>query len=376
MKIIVVGAGAAGLAAAFTTSSAGHEVHVFDPTPDKAAAFVAAGRLAPVVEVEFGETAMTTLCLAANKRWDSWSEQLQPFAPNDDWYQRSAMIVAARDNDDIASIRRLADYQSDLGLQVEALNARSIRKLEPALSPNVVGGLLVEQDHMVDNRILLSALRDACRHYGATFVAERVHSAGPRNVETDNGSFSADAVILAAGAWMSQIVLEPGLKPIAVHPVKGQILRLESSPTSIFPTHPIDGLDVYLVPRTSGELVVGASVEDLGFDDTITAGAVYELLKRGRELVPGIDEMKVAETSVGFRPATLDHTPVIGAIGPDGPFVAAGLYRNGILLAPTIGDEVLHWVQGSPVSKWVEPFTPHQNSSATDTNPTTTPQVQ
>lgn len=361
MDVVVVGAGIAGLSAAYTISRAGHTVTILDPDPTQAAATVAAGRLAPVVEATFGESDLTRLCLEANSQWKPWADDLKPYA-DDHWYQRSGMIMAARDHDDAAAISRLVDYKTSLGLDIKPLTSRKLRRLEPALSPKIHSGALAADDDMVDNRLLLKALLSASRSLGATLCGERVVKADANTVHTAGNVFQADAVILAPGAWLSTIELSNDVPTVDCRPVKGQILRLATTGSSVFPRHPIDGLDVYLVPRSSGELVIGATVEDVGFDDSVTAGAVHELLRRGRELVPGIDEMSLVETSVGFRPATGDHAPVIGPLGPDGPFIVTGLYRNGILLAPVIGDEALSWISGKDMSPIVRPFRPKGRS--------------
>jgi glycine oxidase len=144
---------------------------------------------------------------------------------------------------------------------------------------------------------------------------------------------------------------------VAVRPVKGQIIRLRATSRSLAPTHVVRGSQVYLVPRPDGEVVVGATVEERGEDLTVTAGAVHELLRAAWELVPGIAEMELVETAAGLRPATPDNRPLIGPCS-EGPVVATGHYRNGILLAPITADAVVALLTGGDLIPEVEAFAP------------------
>ena len=227
----------------------------------------------------------------------------------------------ARDNDDLAALDHLAAFQRDLGLEVTKMRAGVCRELEPGLAPGIRGGLLVASDHQVDPRALVAALLEACRGAGVRFVAERV-SAVPDD----------ELVVVAAGCWSGDIA---GVD-VAIRPVKGQLLRLRGKPGI---ERNIRGLDVYIVPRPDGEVVVGATVEERGFDTTVTAGAVHELLRAAIELVPDIAELELVEVSAGLRPASPDNQPVIERRGD--VIIATGHYRNGVLLAPLTADLVL-----------------------------------
>jgi glycine oxidase len=226
----------------------------------------------------------------------------------------------------------------------------------------VRGGILVAGDHQVDNRALVEALREACRRAGVVHLAARVaavqHTRGRvRGVTLADGSaLPAGAVVLAAG-WQTAAI--EGLpEPLPLRPVKGQLLHLRGPVDVPLTTRTVRGLEVYVVPRADGRLVVGATVEERGADRAVTAGGVYELLRAAYELLPGVTELELVETTAGLRPGTPDNAPLIGQAGVDGLVVAAGHYRNGVLLAPVTADAVAALVGGAPVPDEVAAFRP------------------
>jgi len=321
------------------------DVTVYDPDPARAAAHVAAGMLAPVTELHYGEEALLALNLDSARRWPAFAAALVADAGVDPGYVQSGTVAVARDADDVAALDALRCYQTELGLHAEWLTGRELRRREPTLAPTVRGGLFVAGDHQVESRRLLRALRAAGAGRGVRLVAEAITDAAAL------AGLAADAVVVAAGWCSSQLV--PGLP---VRPVKGQVLRLRSTSRSVLPTHVLRGRDVYVVPRHD-EVVLGATVEEAGPDTTVTAGAVHELLRAAWELVPGIAEAELVECAAGLRPATPDNAPIIGAID-DRTVVATGHYRNGVLLAPVTADAVAELVDTGCSPDVVGPFTP------------------
>jgi glycine oxidase len=309
--------------------------------------------LAPVTEVHYGEESLLTLNRAAADSWPGFVADLESAAGLEIGYRTSGTLSIARDGDDMAALDELATYQDKLGLDVERLRARQARQLEPALSPRIRGGLLVRGDHSVDNRALVRALRAAVAAAGVSFVAEAV---------TDLRSLEAATVVVAAGAASGRLL--PGLP---VRPVKGQLLHLRGSSPLIGRT--VRGEDVYLVPRADGRLVAGASVEEQGFDRRVTAGAVHELLRAARELLPDVDELELVGTAVGLRPGSPDNAPLLGTVPvPDGSraeriVVASGHYRNGVLLTPLTGQLVTDLLSDGTVPALMEPFSPDRFGS-------------
>ncbi|MPY91533.1 MAG: glycine oxidase ThiO [Acidimicrobiia bacterium] len=347
MRVAVLGAGVIGLSVAWRCARRGMEVTVHDPAPARAAANVAAGMLAPVTELHAGEEALLALNLESARRWPSFAAELAGDAGCDPGYVTCGTVAVARDLDDLRVLDDLHAQQVGLGLQVERLSGREVRRREPALAPSARGGLFVGGDHQVDNRRLLSALRRAA---GARAVG--MVTTSPEDPPAMR-ALDADAVVVAAG-WRSP-ALVPGL---AVRPVKGQVLRLRSDGRSVLPAHVVRGLDVYVVPR-GDEVVVGATVEDVGEDLTVRAGAVHDLLHDAADLVPGVAEAELVECGVGLRPATPDNAPLIGALD-ERTVVATGHYRNGILLAPVTADAVAELLVSGEAPDVVAPFRPER----------------
>lgn len=365
-QVHVVGGGVIGLACAWELSRNGHDVTVVAPDPGHdGASWVAAGMLAPVTEAQFGESALTALLLEGAARWPDFAAALESASGETIGYDTSGTLTVALDASDRASLDDLLAYQHALGLRATRRSASECRRLVPALSPSLRGGIDVPGDHFVDNRAVLGALVAACRAAGVSFEHGRISgvAAGPELVLADARRLRADLVVLAAGVGLADIAGLGGGRP-EVRPVKGHILRLGPPPGSAAPLVPrtvrglVRGHSVYLVPRPDGSLVVGATVEERGTDTTVQAGAVHELLCDARAIVPGVDELELREAAAGLRPGTPDNTPRIGWSGLDGVLVATGHYRNGILLAPLTAAVVADLVDRRPVTPLIEALAP------------------
>jgi glycine oxidase len=343
--VAVIGGGAIGLAIAWRSALRGLSVTVVDGAPGSGASHFAAGMLAPVTEVHYGEESLLQLNLAAAARYPSFVAKLEEAARTTVGYRQCGTLAIAFDTDDRAALDDLQRYQASLGLTSTPLTSRECRSLEPFLAPSVRGGLLVEGDHQVNNRLLVNGLLTACTNAGVEFRRQRATEIvidGDRVIGVDD--VRAERTVLAAGCWSADLL---GLPPSAlppVRPVKGQILRLHDNPTRPLIKHNVRaivrGRPIYLVPRENGEIVLGATSEELGFDQTVTVGGVAELLADARELLPGISELALAESSAGLRPGSPDNAPLIGPSELPGLVIATGHYRNGILLAPVTADAI------------------------------------
>ena len=366
----VVGGGIIGLACAWELSDRGHEVTVLGPVAGRdAAAWVAAGMLAPVTEAHFGEDAHTELLLEGARRWPGFATALEAATGHTIGYDTSGTVTVALDASDRAGLDDLLQYQLSLGLGAERRSASECRRLIPALSPAVRGGIEVSGDHQVDNRALLGALVAACRHRGVAFLSTRVAGVapGPELVLGDGRRVGSDVVVLAAGVGMSALRGLEGAGIPPVRPVKGHILRLGPVDEPVAGRAPllnrtvrglVHGRSVYLVPRRNGSVVVGATVEERGVDIAVRAGAVHDLLRDARAIVPGIDEMELHESATGLRPATPDNMPCIGWTALVGVLAATGHYRNGILLAPLTAAAVADMVAHQHVEPLIEALAP------------------
>ncbi|HKE52096.1 MAG TPA: glycine oxidase ThiO [Actinomycetes bacterium] len=370
--VIVIGGGVIGLAIGWRAARAGLTVVVVDPAPGAGASSVAAGMLAPVAEVSYTEEPLLRLSLAAAERYPSFVTELAADSGADPGYRQCGTLAVAMDADDAAVIDELYAFQRELGLPVERLTGRACRELEPLLAPTVAGGLLVSGDHQIDNRRLVTALLAAVDRFPVRLVPARaellVEDDQAVGVRLDGGAeLRARTVVVAAGYASAAV---PGL-PTAVippiRPVKGQILRLRmSGGYRDVLSRTLRGLargsSVYLVPRTDGELVVGATVEERT-DTTVTAGGAYELLRAAREVFPVIDELELVETTAGLRPGSPDNAPLLGPTALAGLALATGHYRNGILLAPITADVLTEFLVTGTVPELAEPFRPDRFST-------------
>jgi glycine oxidase len=355
----VVGGGVIGLSIAWRAASAGLDITVLDPDPGRGASWVAAGMLAPVTEAHYGEESLLTLNLASAAAWPAFAAELAGAGGVDPRYHPCGTLATARDGDDLAALEHLRRYQEGLGLDTERLRSRECRRLEPALAPGVRGGVLVRGDHQVDTRRLVPALLAACRRAGVEVRAARAVAVdGPTVVLPDDELVTGDVAVLTAGAWAGAPGLLAAGAALPVRPVKGQVVRLRSADGRPLLSRVIRGLEIYLVPRPDGELVLGATMEERGFDTTVTAGAVAELLRAAIELVPSIDDLEWVEARAGLRPGTPDNAPLIGATATEGVVVAAGHHRNGILLTPVTASAVVELLTTGAVPEVAAPFSP------------------
>ncbi|MER6436520.1 MULTISPECIES: glycine oxidase ThiO [unclassified Streptomyces] len=371
--VLVVGGGVIGLVTAWRAAQRGFRTAVVDPEPGGGAAQVAAGMLAAVTELHHGEQTLLGLNLASARRYPDFVAELTEATGQDLGYRRCGTLAVALDSDDRAHLRELHALQNRSGLDSEWLSGRECRRLEPMLAPGVRGGLRVDGDHQIDPRRLAKALVMACERAGVVFHrtwAERLTVVRERatGVVTSAGEQpSAGRVVLAAGSLSGRLEGLPDEVRPPVRPVKGQVLRL-TVPKRYAPflsrtvRAVVRGSQVYLVPRESGELVVGATSEELGWDTTVTAGGVYELLRDAHELVPGITELPLTETRAGLRPGSPDNAPMLGPTGLDGLLLATGHHRNGVLLTPVTGDVMAHVLASGELPEEARPFTPHRFS--------------
>jgi glycine oxidase len=368
--VVVVGGGVIGLGIAWRAALAGLRVTVVDDAPGRGASWAAAGMLAPVTEVHYGERALLRLNLAAAARWPEFVAELEQCAGASVGYRRCGTLTVARDSDDNAALEDLYRFQRGLGLQVERLRGRECRQLEPGLVSSVRGGILAAGDHQVDNRAMVAALLTACNRAGVQsrpgrVAAVRVERDRVRGVVLAGGEpLEASTVVLAAGCWSGTLGgLPPGALP-PVRPVKGQLLHLRGPAEEPLCQRNVRGLEVYVVPRGDGRVVIGATVEEQGFDTTITAGAVHDLLRAAFELLPEVPELELIETVAGLRPGSPDNAPLLGPSQLEGLVIAAGHYRNGILLTPVTAEAMAELLVTGRVPAAITRFSPRRFAAA------------
>lgn len=366
--VAIIGGGAIGLASAWRLAEAGHAVVVCDPDPGAAATHASAGMIAPVSETHFGEEDLQRLNLAGAARWPGFANELEEATGAPSGYRTTGSLAVAFDNDDKRALDRLHEHQVALGLPVERVDPSACRRRVPLLSPRLRGGLWIEGDHQADNRQLTRTLVQAADTAGVTIERTAVSAlaADGNRVEgvvlADGRRVPADVVVLAAGAWSGSIDGVPATAAPPVRPVKGQILRLRGPADDPVLDTCIRGLvrgrALYVVPRTDGRIVVGATQEEMGFDTRVTAEGVHDLLRDTIDLCPGLADLELVETTAGLRPGTPDNAPVVGASEIPGLIIATGHFRHGILLAPITADAVVELAAGRSAPPELGPFGP------------------
>ena len=340
-KTVVIGAGVVGLGIAWRLAQAGCEVSVYDRgAAGRGASWAAAGMLAAGVETEPGEEPLLPLALESQLLWPDFARELEAISGISVGYRDEGTIVVALNRDDAEQLRHTYEFQKGLGLDLHWLSAMEARRREPHFKPGIAAAVFSPNDHQADNRQLALALAVAARAAGAELhehcAVHEIVLAGERacGVVSDRGREPADTVVLAAGAWSREIGGIPPAYLPPVRPIKGQMLALQMDPAAPLLSHVVWMPHGYLVPRRDGRLIVGATVEERGFDPALTAGGMLALLDGAWRTVPAIEELPIIETWVGFRPGSRDDAPMLGPSGIDGLVIATGHHRNGILLTP------------------------------------------
>jgi glycine oxidase len=354
LDAIVVGAGAIGLACAWRAALRGLRVRVLErAAPAAGASGVAAGMLAPVGEATWGEERFLDLALASHRAWPRFAAELEAAIGAEPGYRELGALHVALDRDEADELRRRFELMRELGLAARWLRPREARRLEPGLTPSFAAAVHAPHEAAVVPRRVVEAFAQAASDSGVEIVgdAEVVGSLfeGDRlvGVETADGAeHRAEHTVLAAGAWSGSADWLPAEARPPVRPVKGQILTLSGPKGRAVCERIVASERVYLVPRVDGSLVVGATVEEMGFDLRITAGGVHELLREAYRALPDVAELELADSVAGLRPGTPDNAPIIGAGAVNGLVLATGHFRNGILLAPITAEAVAAMLAG------------------------------
>lgn len=325
--------------------------------------------LAADAEMEYEEPELHRFSVKSRELWPEFVAELEEASGRDVDYRVDETLMVAEDRDAREALRRRYEFLAGENLEVEWLSGSEARDFEPFLSPEVRAAVRAPSDHQVDNRKLIGALVEGLRGEGGHVEEETEVRAiqgdpdreGVRAI-ADETTYRAEWGIVAAGAWSGRLdgLPEP---PPPIRPVRGQVIELELVPPFGL-SHVVRGSEAYLVPKGDDRLMIGATSEELGFDRAVTAGGLYRLLEGGRRAVPGIDELRVRDLVVGFRPASRDHRPVLGPSGTRRIVYATGHYRHGILLAPITAREIERFIVEGERSRWLSQFSPNRFSAA------------
>jgi len=340
MRVVIVGAGVAGLATGWRLAQKGVRVTVIDRAqPGRGASWAAAGMIAAGAETGEATSPEAELARRSRALWPDFAHEIEQLSGIAIGYAQDGALLVATTRQQAADFAQRARNSNEL----VALTDEEARKMEPRLGGDVCGALLATKDARVDNRKLGDALTLCLRKAGGRIVPNdpvmRIDPDGARGIQvcTSFGIYEADAVVLAAGAWSGQV---PGLPAGALPPVrpfKGEMVSLRPPRDAALPQRVVWGHDIYLVPR-GNRLLVGATLEDAGFDTRITAKALDWLAERAVALMPELRKWRIEEHWAGLRPASPDGLPILGPSAIEGLYVASGQHRNGILFAPSVAE--------------------------------------
>jgi glycine oxidase len=345
---IVIGGGIVGCAVAYELASRGIPVTIVDARGvGRGATHASAGILSPYIEGH-DHGALLDLGVESLRLYEDFVARAVADSGRPVFFSRSGTLEVALAEDSVELLRSSAVALQGRGVTCELLDARAAREAEPLLTAGVQAALLVPEHAFVAAPQLVTALADAARAKGARFVSAAVGRVraidGALSVETDDGVLRARSVVLAAGSWSGTIELE-GVPALPVRPVRGQLLRLGWTGERL--RHATWGARCYLVPWSDGTLLVGATVEETGFDERTTVAGVRDLLEAACELVPGAWKAGFLDARAGLRPASPDGLPIVGAsMTLPGLIYATAHYRTGVLLAPLTARLVTSLVLG------------------------------
>lgn len=339
MNIVIIGAGVAGLGIGWRLSQAGCNVTILERAqPAMGASWAAAGMLAVTAELEDAAEPERQLAMRAHALWPAFATELEEVSGRSVYLSADGALLLAGDAAELETMRARA--QADLAI----MGPNQARALVPLLGSNV-GGLWSPHEAHVDNRALGEALTIAFLKAGGTILpneaAVRFEVDGGKvsGVQSPYRRYQADAVLIAAGAWTGL------LDAVPIAPVKGEMIALVPPDPAQLPAPVVWGQHVYCVPR-HGRLLIGATVEEAGFDTSPTRAARDQLWSRAARLMPAVADWTLADHWAGLRPKSPDGLPLLGPARDAGLFVASGQYRNGILFTPAIAQEMADLILG------------------------------
>jgi len=366
--VLIVGAGIMGTSAAWELARHGLSCLVLERSvPGAEASSAAAGILGAQAEAH-APGPMTELCLASRARYEKFASTLVAETRIDVGYRACGVLRVGFEREAVTKLKQSSAWQRKRGLSVEQLTTQKLVALEPGLSQTLAGGVRFADDCRVEPRALLRALHIAALTRGVRFQSgafvRRIALEDDRavGVVLDDGTLlRAKNVLVAAGSWTS-LIDGLGIPAGRVIPARGQIVELELPAPPL--GHVVFGPGAYLVPRDDGRLLIGSTLEFVGYERQVTAGAVRDLLQSAIALVPALERAALRDTWSNFRPYTKDELPLLGPTRIPGLFLSAGHYRNGILLAPISAKIVGACITGRKPPLDIAAFSPDRHAIA------------
>jgi glycine oxidase len=347
--VMIIGAGVIGLSVARELSRRNSVAVLERGKVGQGTSWAAAGMLSPQSEADEAGP-FFELCRSSLQMFPAWIRELESESGVDSMYARDGLLSLATSAEEMAVFARRADWQKRAGLQAEVISPDDARSMEPLITAPIAGALYLPGESSVAPRLLLRALEESCLRRGVEFRTE---------TRVDRLSqLEARSIVVASGVWSAQLTdLDP---PIPVYPRKGQILSLAAPPGSF--RRMIRWRHSYFVPRLDGELVVGATNEDAGFERRLTPAGLGRLLSDAQAMSSHAGSWPIQETWTGLRPATADELPILGASAASRVYYATGHYRNGVLLAPVTAAIMSDLLATGSTRVDITPYSPHRFS--------------
>ncbi|MEN5084524.1 glycine oxidase ThiO [Bosea sp. TWI1241] len=357
VDVAIIGGGVIGLSIGWRLLAAGLSVAILDRGAIGGGASLAAtGMLAAAAEFEPGAEQHLDFARDSQRLWPGFAARLEAESGLSVDYRSDGVLIVAQSRDEVERLRFRHRLQLAAGLPTRWLAGAECRALEPALRPAITAGVFCPDDHQVDPPRVVAALVEAVRRRGGhilPFCAAEPAIAGEavEGVETPQGLLRAGTVIAAGGAW-TRLPEET----LPLRPLRGQSLALAMEPGRPLLGRMVWTDEVHLAPKGDGTLVVGATMEERGFDDAVTAGGLFALLDGVRRVLPGAEELSVEAVWSGFRPTSVDDAPILGTTETRGLLVATGHHRNGYLLAPATAMAMAALVLNGTIGEPAAPF--------------------
>lgn len=357
--VVIVGGGVIGCSIALRLARSGLKVAVIERARiGREASWAAAGMLSPQTEAS-GPGPFFDLCLRSRTIYPDWAAELEDLSGLAVEYRNEGSLCISLSEDDEKLARQWSAWQLDAGLKIETVTPNDLRKLEPAVTHSATGALFVPGDHQLENRRLMVALEEALRRLGVELIEERsvdgvlIQQGRATGISHGSERIDAGAIVIAAGCWSSQLLGPIGIDAETV-PARGQMIAVKGGRAPI--SHVLHSTSCYAIPRLDGRILIGSTVEHVGFRKAITARGVASLLTAAIEMTPELRGFEIVEAWSGLRPDTADHLPILGPGGVDNLFLATGHFRNGILLAPITAELVATSIETGRLPAAFVPF--------------------
>lgn len=366
--VIVLGGGIIGLSNAFEAACRGMEVTLIEPGKlGGQASGAAAGMLAPFSENTEQPDDFFHLCLSSLRSYPSWIERVEELSGiSTEWKQSGSINVFMHEADELPILSRL-QWQNEWGADAQLIDCNQLRKLEPMLAHSAISGVFMPHESHVYAPKLVEALEAACRRIGVRLldhageieqVVVQANGGVSIRARAVEGVIHGDRLVVSAGAWTGSYENWFGLS-IPIHPIRGQICAYQHKPNEV--NHMIFSSQAYWVGKENNRLVCGASEDVAGFDTRVTERGIGRLIRSSNRLFPYLEKMETVHRWAGLRPATRDGLPLLGMLNANpSVIIAAGHYRNGILLSPITAAIVADLLEGKANQSKIAAFAPNR----------------